>query len=70
MKSKSYLLPYFLFNAITLLIPVSLGVGKLLGQRIRTDGTVFGAVDTFGSTRAGSINLTSRGSSRQSSSPT
>src|SRR5258708_20230352 len=40
MKRKRYLLLFLSLAAITLLIPVALGTGILLGKRIRTDSTV------------------------------
>ncbi len=53
MKRKRYLLPFLSLAAITLLIPVVLGTGILLGQRIRTDGTVVGALGALRLNQAG-----------------
>src|SRR5579859_2237556 len=53
MKRKRYLLPFLSLAAITLLIPVALGTGILLGQRIRTDGTVVGALGALRLNQAG-----------------
>src|SRR5260370_37114940 len=53
MKRQRYLLPFLSLAAITLLIPVALGTGILLGQRIRTDGTVVGALGALRLNQAG-----------------
>src|SRR5437016_2662319 len=53
MKRKRSLLPFLWLAVITLLIPVALGAGILLGQRIRTDGTVVGALGALRLNQAG-----------------
>src|SRR5579864_3155130 len=53
MKRKRYLLPFLSLAAIILLIPVALGTGILLGQRIRTDSIVVGALGALRLNQAG-----------------
>lgn len=61
MKRQRHLLPFLSLAAITLLIPMALGAGIVLGQHNSTAGMVLGALGALRLNQAGQYHLDKRG---------
>src|SRR5713101_6063527 len=69
MKRKRYLFPFLSFAAITLLVPVALGAGIVLGQNRRTEGTVLAELGALRLNQAGQYHLDKQGQQTKQQQP-
>lgn len=69
MKRQRYLLPFLSLAAITLLIPVTLGAGIVLGQQSRTAGIVLAELGALRLNQTGQHHLDKQGQQTKQQQP-